>query len=119
MFELFKTLLRMYDVKNNNSQEKMKEGLMLFGETYSRRKSELLASVSQKHRPMTDVLLEVEKYFTIYQRDISRLQNSGKNLERQLEKTKQLLEQKPLFTPIEVDYVKIKEIRDSQKKEIF
>lgn len=106
-------------MKNNVSQEKMKEGVMLFGETYGRRKSELLAGVGGKLRPMTDVLLEVEKYFTIFQRDIVRLQNNVKSLDRQLDKTKQLLDQKPLYTPIEVDYLKIKQIRDGQKKEIF
>lgn len=106
-------------MKNNSSQEKMKENIVFYGETYGRRKSELLASVSQKMRPMTDVMVEVEKYFTIYQRDITRLQNNVKSLEKQLEKTKVLLEQKPLYTPIEVDYLKIKEIRDGQKKEIF
>jgi len=57
MFELFRTLIRMYDVRNLHSQEKMRETWVLFSETYSQRKSELLANVNQKLRGMMDVLL--------------------------------------------------------------
>lgn len=59
MFELFRTLIRMYEVRHISSQEKMKETWVLFSETYSLRKTELLANVSPKLRGMMDVLLEV------------------------------------------------------------
>jgi hypothetical protein len=52
-------LIRMYEVKNLHSQEKMRETWVLFSETYSLRKTELLANVSQKLRGMMDVVLEV------------------------------------------------------------
>lgn len=119
LFELFRTLLRMYDVKHVHSQEKMRETFVLFSETYSLRKSELLANASQKLRGIMDVVVEVEKYLAGYQKEVVRLQNANKGLERQVEKAKELLEQKVLYTPIEVDYTRIKEIRDHQKKEIF
>lgn len=80
MFELFRMLIRMYDVRNLASQEKMRDTWVLFSETYSLRKTELLANVSQKLRGMMDVVLEVEKYFATYQRELVRLQNANKGL---------------------------------------
>ena len=59
MFELFRMLIRMYEVKNLHSQEKMRETWVLFSETYSLRKTELLANVCGWFGGVVGVVLEV------------------------------------------------------------
>ena len=81
-------------------------------EGYTSQKNNLSASIVTKLKGNLDFISEMERYLTMYQKEVMKLRNQMSAAEIEKNNMSNLLKKKVSFTPIEMDYDKIKEIKD-------
>ena len=77
-------------------------------ESYTLNKNNLIASVVTKLKPYVDFINEMEKYLFIYQKELIRVRNQLQAVEVEKNKVNSLLKKKANFTPIEIDFERLK-----------
>lgn len=111
--------MEIFDPKYISSSDKMKERSLLFFESYAIKKNNLTAAIVTKLKPNLDFIDNMEKYLLAYQKELIRVRNQLQASELERTKINALLKKKINFSPVEIDFDKLKDIKNDYKKQFF
>ena len=104
--------MEIYDPKCLYSNVKIKERLHLYQEEYTVKRNDLKSDLCPKLEPNMKFLESTESYLSTYQHEIIKLKSQLGALELEKDKYQHLLSKKNQFTPLEVDYERLFEMKN-------
>ncbi len=116
--ELQDKVKEIYDPKCLYSNALIKERMILYLEEYTLKRNDLKSDICLKMVPSLNFLESMEDYLLTYQKEIIKLKAQLNVMSIERDKYQQMLQKKSQFTPLNIDYNMLYDMKEKTNKAI-